>query len=160
MDDGSDATKHPEGYRYPVTFTEEGTPENGTPAAKVRLVFSKYKTGIFTYDAASDLYMVSQYGGEYVDGNTGEQIGVTNLLVLETDINRIAGVKEGRLTVDLVGEGNGTYFCGGKSVPITWSKADRNSPFVYTCSGAPLALERGVSYICIMDPADSVLSIE
>ncbi len=157
---GRYATQHADGYSYPISFVEEGTPANGNPANKVRLVFSQYKTGLFEYDAETDLYMVSQYGGDYVDGNSGEQVGVTNLLVLETDINTIAGDKEGRLTVDMDGEGKGTYFCGGKSVPITWSKADRNSPFVYRCNGAPLALEAGVSYICIMDPGQSVLSVE
>ena len=160
LDKGRYATQHAEGYSYPITFVEEGTPANGNPATKIRLVFSQYKTGLFEYDAATDLYMVSQYGGDYIDGNSGEQVGVTNLLVLETDINEIAGDKEGRLTVDMAGEGKGTYFCGGKSVPITWSKADRNSPFVYQCNGAPLALEVGVSYVCIVDPARSVLSVE
>lgn len=160
LDAGRYSTQHAEGYNYPVTFVEEGTPANGTPAAKVRLVFSQYKTGIFDYDEATGLYMVSQYGGEYVDGNSGQQVGVTNLLVLETDINEIAGDKAGRLTVDMDGEGKGTYFCGGRSVPITWSKADRNSPFIYRCNGEALALEAGKSYVCIIDRARSVLTVE
>ena len=161
LDSGRYETKHREGYQYPITFVEDGTPSNGTDAKKIRLVYSQYKTGIFEYDAASDLYMVSQYGKEYVDGNSGEQVGVTNVLVLETDINKIAGDKEGRLTVDMTGEGKGTYFCGGKSIPITWTKEDRNSPFVYHyTNGGKLPLEAGVSYVCIMDPADSVLSVE
>ena len=54
----------------------------------------------------------------------------------------------------LTGSGEGTYFCGGKTVPITWSKADRNSPLVYhRTDGTPLALGKGTSYVCIMSPA-------
>ena len=135
------AKAFPDGYRGAVCVTN-------------------YKTGVFEYDPETMLYKISQYGKAYTDGNTGEQVSVTNVLILETAISVISGDKEGRLTVKMTGEGAGTYFCGGKSVPITWSKADRNSPFVYTCNGAPLALETGVSYICIMDPADSVLSVE
>ncbi|MBQ6684793.1 MAG: DUF3048 C-terminal domain-containing protein, partial [Firmicutes bacterium] len=58
------------------------------------------------------------------------------------------------------GTGEGTYFCGGSAIPIQWSKADRNSPFVYTkTDGTPLILEQGTSYICIMDPDQSKLTI-
>ena len=73
LDSGRYETKHAAGYGYPVEFVADGTPLNGTDANKIRLVYSQYKTGIFEYDAATGLYMVSQYGKDYVDGNTGEQ---------------------------------------------------------------------------------------
>ena len=161
LDGGRYETKHATGYGYPVDFVADGTPANGTDATKIRLVYSQYKTGIFEYDAATGLYMVSQYGKDYVDGNTGDQVGVTNVLVLETKINKISGDKEGRLDVDLTGEGKGTYFCGGKAIPIIWTKEDRTCPFVYHYSnGEKMPLGAGVSYVCIMDPGSSVLSVE
>ena len=96
-----------------------------------------------------------------MDGNTGEQVGVTNVLVLETAISVISGDKAGRLTVQLTGSGSGTYFCGGKAVAIRWSKADRNSQFVYTLAdGTPLTMGQGNSYVCIMSPKTSQLSYE
>ena len=154
-------TEHPEGYCYVQEFTDDGTPENGTPAERIKLRYTSYKTGTFDYDAGTGLYLVGQYGGPYTDGSNGEQISVTNVLVLETDIHVIPGDKEGRLDVKLTGAGNGTYFCGGKSVPIQWSKADRNSQFVYRLTdGTPLVLGQGVSYICIMDPDTGRLEIE
>ena len=108
---------------------------------------------------AGGRYLVSQYGAAYTDGNTGEQVGVTNLLVLETSIYVISGDTAGRLSVKLTGSGEGTYFCGGKAVPITWSKAERNSPLVYhRADGTPLALGKGTSYVCIMSPRTSTLS--
>lgn len=104
---------------------------------------------------------MGQYGKEYVDGDTGEQVAVTNLLVLETGISVISGDTEGRLNVRLTGEGAGTFFCGGKSVPIQWSKADRNSPFVYTLeNGKLLALGQGNSYVCIISPKTSKVTFE
>lgn len=153
--------EHRDGYTYDQTFALDGTPAGGSDAGKVTLKFSNYKTGTFTYAADSGLYLVGQYGKEYVDGNTGEQIGVTNVLVLETDIGEIPGDTYLRCRARMTGEGSGTFFCGGKSTAIRWSKADRSSPFVYTLEdGSPLTLGQGTSYICIIDPDRSTLTVE
>lgn len=141
-------------------FTDDGTPINGSPAEQVTVKFSQYKTGTFLYDAASKKYMIEQYGSAYLDGNTGEQVGVTNLLVLETDISVISGDTHGRLKVRTTGDGEGTFFCGGKSIPIFWSRPDRDSSLTYTtASGAPLVLGRGNTYICILSPKTSAVSV-
>ena len=158
--DGHFRTEHEDGYTYTQAFAEDGTPVNGTAAEHIKLVYSAYKTGLFDYDAASGKYLVSQYGGPYTDGSTGEQVSATNVLLLETAISIIPGDKAGRLTVKLTGEGKGTYFCGGKSVPIQWSKADRSSQFVYRLEdGTPLTLGQGNSYVCIISPKTSTVTI-
>lgn len=83
----------------------------------------------------------------------GQQLAVTNLLVLETDIHLTSGDAEGRQTVRLTGAGHGTFCCGGRAIPIQWSRGDRNSPLRYTLeTGAALALGQGKTYICIIDP--------
>ena len=159
--DGHFRTEHPEGYTYAQAFAGDGTPAGGAAAEHVTLKFSNYKTGKFDYDSQSGKYLASQYGGAYTDGSTGQQVSATNVLVLETAISVIAGDKAGRLTVQLTGSGSGTYFCGGKAAAIRWSKADRNSPFVYTLEdGTPLALGQGSSYVCIMSPKTSQLSYD
>lgn len=152
-------TEHLEGYTYTQAFTEDGTPVNGTPAEHLTLKYLT-KTGTFDYDAATGKYLIGEYGSEYVDGNTGEQVGVTNVLVLETDISNISGDTEGRISVRLTGSGKGTYFCGGKSIPIQWSKVDRSSHFVYTLEdGSPLLLGQGTSYVCIISPKRTAMTI-
>ena len=153
-------TQYPQGYQYVQSFAADGTPTDGTPAEHVTLKFTSYKTGQFDYDAASGQYLVSQYGGAYVDGSTGEQVSVTNVLVLKTDISVISGDTAGRLKVRMTGSGEGTFFCVGKSIPIQWSKADRNSQFVYTrTDGTPLTLGQGVSYVCIVSASSSSLTV-
>lgn len=143
--------EHEEGYVFPRQFADDGTPAGGETAATVTVPFSSYKTGVFTYDAGSGTYLVEEYGSPYIDGNSGEQVAVTNVLVVETACDIIRGDKEGRITVDLTSGGEGYYACGGKIVPIRWSKADRNSPFEYTTlDGQPLVLGRGSSYVNIV----------
>lgn len=151
--------EHEGGYAYPQTFGASAA-ATGSAAEHIRVEYSNYKTATFDYDAAAQTYLVGQFGGAYVDGNTGEQVGVTNVLVLETSIHEVAGDKEGRLEVKLTGSGNGAYFCGGKRIPIRWSKSSRNDPFVYTLeSGAPLTMEKGVSYVCILSPSRSTVTV-
>ncbi|WP_455582452.1 DUF3048 domain-containing protein [Dysosmobacter sp.] len=161
LDAGHFRTEHKEGYASSQAFAQDGTPAAGKAAASIKLAYTNYKTGRFDYDPATGLYEISQYGGAYTDGNTGAQVGVTNVLVLETSISVIPGDTAGRLRVQLTGSGRGTFFCGGRAAQIQWSKADRNSPFVYTLSdGTPLTLGVGTSYVCIMSPKASTLSYE
>ena len=153
------AKTHGDGYTYSQTFTDEPL-TGGATAEHVKLAYTSYKTGLFDYDAATGRYLVSQYQAPYVDGNTGEQVSAVNLLLLETNISVISGDKEGRLKVRTTGEGGGLLCRNGQSVPIHWSRADRNSPFVYTTAdGQPLALGRGNSYVCIMDPKTSKVDV-
>ena len=154
-------TKHRDNYWYVQTFMEDGTPKNGEPAEHITLRFSNYKTGTFDYDAESGKYLVGQYGKEHVDGGNGQQVSAVNVLVLETAISVISGDSEGRLTVRTTGSGAGTYFCGGRAIPIQWSRENRNQPFAYTTEdGKTLALGQGNSYVCIISPRTSSLKYE
>lgn len=152
--------RHEDDYEYPLKFSREAAPENGTNADKLTVVLSSYKTGVFEYDTDTGLYYVSEYGAPYIDGNTGEQLGVKNVLVLRAEIKKIPGDDAGRLTVDLVGSGTGYFACGGKSIEIKWSKASDTDPFRYFLkSGDALVLGRGTSYVNII-PEESKVTIE
>ncbi len=153
-------TQHDADYVYGQTFVEDGTPADGTPAQELTVQFSSYKTGVFTYAPESRTYLAQQYGKPHVDGETGEQVSASNVLVLKTDISVISGDTAGRMKARLTGEGEGLYLCGGKSIPIRWSKTDRNHPFVYTREdGTPLALEQGRSYVCIVSARNAKISV-
>ena len=142
--------EHEEGFTYPQTFAEDGTP-NGEAATFIKATFKGGKKTSFAYDAASGKYLVSEYGNKYMDGNTGQQVGTTNVLILFTDVNNIAGDNKGRINVRTTGEGEGWFACGGKHVPIQWSRETVSDPFTYTLTdGTPLSLGVGNSYVCVM----------
>jgi len=147
---------HSEDYEYIMSFSDDGTPAGGMNAGNIVIEYSPYKTGMFEYDAQTGQYLVSEYGQPYIDGNTQEQIGVTNVLILQAPTRNIPGDTAGRLEVDLVGEGSGYFACGGKYIEIVWHKAGYTSPFTYTLpDGSELILGRGTSYINIVP--DSVI---
>ena len=98
-------------------------------------------------------------GKAYVDGNTGEQVEVTNVLVLQPAC-RSNGDSLGHITVDLTSGGKGYFACGGKMTEIRWSKAGRNAQLVYTnTDGSPLTLGRGNSYVNIV-PTNADITAE
>ena len=152
--------EHEQGYSETMHFAPDGTPDGGAPAGTITVPFSNYKTGVFTYDPETGLYLVQEYGQAYIDGNTGEQVGVTNVLILKTDCSLIPGDSEGRLTVDLTSGGEGWYACGGTYIPILWEKGDADDPLRYiTGTGQALELGAGKSYVNIV-PLTCAVSFE
>jgi len=151
---------HEDGYAYQADFAEDGTPAGGMDAATVEVVFSTYKTGVFSYDDGSGLYMISEYGAPYVDGNTEAQVGVTNVLVLFANITSVPGDTEGRLQAQLTGEGDGYFICGGAYIPIRWSKASVSAQFFYTTEdGTPVVFGMGTSYVNVV-PIGTTVTIQ
>lgn len=141
--------EHNEDYACDMLFAEDGTPVNGDNADTIIVPFSNYKTGTFKYDAESRLYLAEEYGGAYIDGNTGEQIAVTNVLVLRTDVKK-TGDSYGHVDV-VLSAGDGWFACGGKIIPITWEKSNREAQFRYfTMDGESLVLGQGKSYVNII----------
>lgn len=151
--------EHKDDFVYEMQFTEDGTPVDGSQAVKITVPFSSYKTGVFAYDSETEKYLVSEYGSAYIDGNSGAQVSVTNVLILKTECDLIRGDDAGRITVDLT-EGDGWYACGGKMIPIQWSKNGVNDQLVYrTQDGELLELGIGTSYVNII-PVENEISVE
>ena len=149
-------TDHADGYTYEMSFTADGTPADGKAALSIAVPFTAGgKTTSFHYDDATGVYKVEQYGGAYIDGNDGTQVSATNVLVLTTECTVVDS--EGRLTVDL-SSGNGWYACGGKYIPITWEKGQRDQQMRYfTADGQPLTLGQGKSYVCIIPEGREII---
>lgn len=149
-------TQHEEDFSYPVTYVTDGTPYSDWAANEISVVFSDYKVGVFTYDAAAGKYAVSQYGAPYIDGNTNQQVQITNLLVLRSDMYTLPTE---HMSIDIQGSGSGYYICGGKAVEIQWHKAEMEDPFTYTLAdGTPFSLGVGKTYVCVVD-TDANVSI-
>ena len=149
--------EHEADYKYQMSFADDGTPVEGDTANVISVPFSSYKTGVFQYDPLQGKYLVEEYGKPYVDGNTDQQVSVTNVIVLMTSCAVIPGDDAGRLTVDLTSGGEGWFACGGKIIPIHWSKADRNSQFVYTTlDGTPITLGIGNTYVSIIPTKNNI----
>lgn len=147
--------EHEEGYQVGWTFDKE-PPAGGTPAQKLTVPFSRYKTGYFTYDTETNRYFTAQSldGSDpipYVDGADGQEVGVSNVLVLYTDIGQVKGDDKGRRSVRTTGEGEGLLLRDGQIFTITWQRDKRTDCYSFLDqSGQPIPLAIGSSYINIV----------
>ncbi len=138
-------------YDSGLVFGEDSPVSDGTATTHIEAIFSPYKTGTYDYDAATGKYLLGQYGGIHVDGNTSEQLAFDNLFILRIEEHIIAGDTAGRLEYSHIGTGKGYYFCDGKMIPITWEKTAYDSPFrFYDSTGADLVITPGRSYFAIV----------
>lgn len=145
-------------YDFGLSFSENAAPADGADAESLKLVFGSWKESNFAYDSAAGVYHMSQYGSKYADGDTGEVVPFTNLLVLEAPTRTLDGY--GRLEINLVGEGAGYFFCGGKYVPITWHRDGLGQQFYYTLSdGSPLTLGVGKTYVGVVPTGNYKLEV-
>lgn len=139
-----------EDYETATVFTDQPLTD-GDPAEQVTVNFRTSKTTSFAYDPATGLYSGSQYGSDWIDGNNGVTLTFRNLLMLHAETKTVDDY--GRLSVALVGSGDGFLIRDGKCVSITWSRESEDEPFVYTLSdGSPASLGVGKTYVAITPP--------
>ena len=153
---------HEEGFTVPWAFAGE-TARIGQPASKMTVPYSKYKTGYFAYDTDKKQYFISQSldGSDpidYVDGQTGEAVGVNNVLVLFTDVGLVKGDAAGRMSVRTTGTGDGLLLRDGVLQEITWQRDKRTDclRFLDRASGQDTPLAFGPSYINIVGTSAQV----
>ncbi len=144
-----------EGESVPYMFNF--VPDNSVDIAKanpcdnINVYFSATNDdAFFTYNPDTKLYYKEQYGIPQVDQTNGNQIAVTNIVVLYADIL----MNGDGYTIDayLESGGCGYYVSNGKILGINWSKASPNDPIILTNSdGDEVEVNRGRTYICVVD---------
>ena len=80
---------------------------------------------------------------------TNSPIKAKNIIIQEAKTKIIDS--EGRLSIDLVGEGKGKYITNGKGIDIKWSKKSRNSKtYYYDKNGKEIVLNPGTTWIQVV----------
>lgn len=137
-----------EGWNYGRTF-DDAVPFSGQVVEKAVVNFISTKSTTLTFDSGTSTYSAYQQGQDLIDGNTQELVRFRNVIVLLTDVRVIDDI--GRRSVRTVGEGEGYYLRDGKMISIRWSRADEESPFVYTDeAGNPLTMGVGKTYVAVI----------
>ena len=136
---------------YGYQFAQDGTPVDGTDAKQIQILFkSRGKKTDLTYDETTGKYTMEQFGLTYVDGNDGSAVEFENVLVLRARVG-LQPDSDYRLAVDLVGSDTGYYACGGKMIPIVWSRASESDPITYALEdGTPLTMGVGTTFAAVI----------
>ncbi len=118
-----------------------------TDAIKIDYAAAK---NTYRYDAATGLYLREIGGQPQLDAESGQQLAVANVLVQFVSSKFLDDA--GRLSIDMVGEGEAWLFSGGAVQKGYWSRDSVNSRTVfYDDDGHEWKLASGKTWIQVVD---------
>lgn len=134
--------------------------EKGNPTASqhITLDFSTFKYKVeYDYDAGANDYIRSQ-GGVLDVSEDGVQLRAKNVVVQKVKIGMLDA---SRLSIDLVGDGEGFVFLDGKTNPIRWERETRSDRTRYHYEdGREVQLNPGTTWIELVPEGRDVSVIE
>ena len=138
--------------RSPLRFNKEyQVPDRGEPVSKFRVPY-RAKSYVPSYEWDPEIQKYRRFYNDrpYVDGETGEQVLVDNVIVQYVEYSWFEGQSD-RPKVKLKGENRCEYFIGGKHFSGTWKRAkiSKNTVF-YDDDGDKVKLNPGVTFIQIL----------
>lgn len=139
-------------------FNEVDVDLDGFKAERVEIAYFKNNNTKYIYKPEDKVYYREKDGERHIDEWDNEPIVAKNIIIQEAKTRVID--KEGRLAIDIVGEGKGKYITNGKGIDIKWVKKSRNSKtYFYDDSGKEIILNPGVTWIQVVN-TDPDLIIE
>ncbi len=152
------------GQNIPPTFSAINTfsslpPAGGQPATNIQLDYDWTKID-WQYDAEIGRYRRWADGVEHQDGNTGEQVTVSNIIVLfpahVEDVNICEEIRDGvcahlSVQIQLWGQGSAVVFRDGQRYDVIWKRINRTDSLIFSdLNGNPFPLQIGNSWVQIM----------
>lgn len=131
-------------FAYSDRLESSTAMRDGTPASALSLTYGFSGQSGWEWDSASSSWLRSQAGSADLAAS-GERLSATNVVVLRVRVQVIQSIP----TTFLAGEsGTGFVATGGKTVPVTWSKASLTSPIrILDEQGVAVRLAPGNSWV-------------
>lgn len=121
---------------------------SGGDITKISIKYNQKYTISYEYKASANTYLRNINSKRHQDSKTFEQITVSNIIIQYVPVNEIHGDGEGRLEVEVIGEGIAKVFYGGNYFLSKWIKKSKDQPTVYYDSqGKVLNLNQGNIWI-------------
>ena len=147
-------------------FTFGGLPPGGAPGTTISIPYPA-GTGSnvdYRYDGGSGRYLRSLGSVPHLDGNSGAQIGVENVIVqyVPHEVTDIVEDSLGSLSIrlNLFGSGRALLLRDGQVFDGTWRSESRGDlPRFYAADGSELALKPGHTWISVV-PVDYTVRVE
>ncbi|WP_420629369.1 DUF3048 domain-containing protein [Candidatus Leptofilum sp.] len=145
----------PPSFNGLLTFTNQ-PPAGGTPASSVALNY-EWEIVEWRYDSATGRYLRWAAGEPHLDGNTGEQVSASNIVIIAPNHVEDATICEQitndvcthlSVQIQLWGSGTGIILRDGQQYPITWHREERNDLLTFTApGGTPFPLQIGNTWV-------------
>ena len=136
-------------------FTFGASPSGGSSATTISIPYPYGSNVSYGYDGGSGRYLRSLGGTPHVDGNTGAQLAVENVIVQfvghgATDIVEDS-LGSTSIRINLFGSDRAILFRDGQAFVGSWQSNSRGDlPHFYGDNGQELALKPGKSWISIV----------
>jgi CubicO group peptidase (beta-lactamase class C family) len=138
---GLDKTAVPEGF----SFRLDGEALKGESATELSIPYLYSKVS-YRYDETTGTYLRYQFGKPYRDLGSGEQLSAANVILQQ--VSTRAFDAEGRLEVNLIGDGVAILFSDGHAQQGTWKRDSVTSRTIFRDSdGNEMMLKPGQTWI-------------
>lgn len=139
-------------------FNEDEEDIQGEIANMITINYNKNNTTVYNYDLENKIYTRTKDGILHIDEIDQTKIIAKNIIVQEAKTRVIDN--EGRIEIDLIGEGKGKYITNGKFVDIKWKKPSREGKTLYyDLDDNEIIFNPGVTWIQVIG-IDPNISIE
>ena len=144
------------GEYTPFKFYEDEKDISGTQANKIIINYRKNNTTQYNYDIDKKIYTRFKDGKQHIDETDETPIIAKNIIIQEA-VTKVID-KEGRLDIQLVGEGKGKYITNGQVIELKWVKKSRKDKVIYyNLEGEELVLNAGVTWIQVVEPKTEII---
>ncbi|MEZ4708490.1 MAG: DUF3048 domain-containing protein [Caldilineaceae bacterium] len=143
-------------------FTFGNAPGGGAPAASIAIPYPGGSASGYQYDGGSGRYLRFLAGSPHVDGASGAQIGVENVIIQYVTHEATDIVEDSlgstSIRLNLFGSGRAIVFRDGQAFEATWRSESRGDlPRFYLADGQEVALKPGRTWISVA-PASYAVS--
>jgi hypothetical protein len=132
---------------------------SGGNTTKITIKYNQKYALSYEYNTSNNTYLRYANSKLHQDSKTFEPIAVANIIIQYVPVIKIPGDKEGRLEVEVIGEGSAKIFFGGSYFLSKWIKKSKDQPTVYYNSqGKILNLNQGNIWIHLVPEETEVWS--
>lgn len=136
-------------------FREDDLDIDGDMANKIIIDYRKNNNTEYNYDNEKKNYTRKKDGKLHIDEVDETPIVAKNIIIQEAKTKVLD--KDGRLEIQLVGEGQGKYITNGKTIDIKWVKKSRKDKTkYYNLEGKEIILNPGVTWIQVVEPTTNI----
>ena len=119
-------------------------------AAVVKMYYVDAKPW-FVYNKKNGLYYRYEFGEKQVDGLTGKQLAVKNIIIQNCN-SSLKNPQNGTLDIDVLSGGTGKYITNGRVIDITWKRKSQNDKTrYYDEDGDEIVLNPGKTWVEICE---------
>ena len=130
---------------------------SGGNITKISIKYNQKHTISYEYKASASNYLRYINSKPHQDSKTFEPITVSNIIIQYVPVKKIPGDREGRLEVEVIGEGIAKVFYGGNYFLSKWVKKSKNQLTVYyDRQGKLLNLNQGNIWIHLVPEETNV----